>query len=352
MHVMMVGNTASRTAEFKAGTFAVVKTSENLTYDLTLGVSTAITGSAGEENVSFTSANALTHASFDHKNGVVYKATSDGSAIAGAYSGNNITAGNLQAATLSDPAGVVYAAATWQVDFTLSYTSASRSVALFIDWDKTGMAVPVTLAQGQKINIDERAIYYTDALLTESTKVTFVDDFDDGDDETHLHEISEEEAKTYYVAPTATGKGFRIAFFPLNADSEGADANYSVSKVLAKNETFANSHYLSGLDADDEIPTSGENFKDYVANDHDLLYGYGNTGNGDMPTTAINLATAQTKNTFLGLFPYTAGESVTLSYLCVAWYEGTDPFVINQNADEGYEKIETVLSFEAIDLAQ
>ena len=352
--------TASRTAEFKAGNFAVVKTSENLAYTLTAGAGTALANE--NKDISFDSENFLTHASYDHRNNNILVASPDGSGITNYYGMTAIdspTAANLKVDDLNGATakGEVYAAATWKVDFKLTFTSATRKVGLFVDWSKTGMAVPVSFVAGQKVNA---GVYYTDALLTDSTKVTFADDYDDGDVDTHLHEITEGEAKTYYIAPAATGKGFRIGLYPIGENA----AEHQQAKVIAKNQNTLGSKHLYYNPSDEELDTddSGDlspaeilaaynaNMEDGTAYTSNFLLATDSTNKG-LPAEGTAKATAAEYASYLGDFPFAANTEVTLSYMCVAWYEGTDENIVNQDAAVKYETIASVLAFEAINLA-
>lgn len=330
---MAVGNTANRSVKVSAGEFAVVKTSENLAYDLT-GVTSLTTitndGSVDPENpeaVSFASNNALTHASYDHDtNHNIIKAAEDGKSITGYYelaSTSSPTAANLKVTDIADPEGVVYAAATWQIDFKLSFGPNDKKIGLFIDWAKTGMAIKETLTTD-----DLGANYFKDVALTQAAPV-------DGE----TGKITT--AGTYYKAPTATGKGFRIAFRPIGGNSASG-----VDKVLAKQQTSAKCSYVHEATPSNENYTSAMNTK--------TLY-TGNTllasdTSEALPTDATYYVTAQGLNQYLGLFPFTANTEVTLSYMCVAWYEGTDENIVNRATDEEYEKITTELAFQAITL--
>lgn len=348
-------NTAQRTTKFSAGTFAVVKTSENLAYDLTEGVSTTIDAGTVQdplpESVLFTNTNALTHASYDHKNHNVIKAKEDGTAIDGFYalSTSSPTASNLQVNTITG--GYVYAAATWKVDFKLTFGPNEKNVGLFIDWSNTSFARPITLVEGQVYPAG--TVVYNDALLSQ-TAITLTDN--DANDDTETHIISAAEATSYsgtkYIAPLATGKGFRIAFMPV-----GSNSSYGKDRILAKQQTKENAKYVyvaSPSVASDY--NSGMSGTLYGADDHELLAS--NTAAADILTLAdyedesVDTEEALDYNNYLGLFPFTANTEVTLSFMCVAWYEGTDPEVINRSAADEYEKMTAELAFEAINLGE
>lgn len=356
---LVVGNTANRTAKFTAGEFAVVKTSENLVYDLTAGPNTTVTGNTGEEVVNFATANALTHGAFDHKNANVLKAAEDGKSITGYYALTSTSAPSLADLKVTDirnqsgeDTGDVYAAATWQVDFKLTFGQNKKNVGLFIDWSKTSFARPVTLAENQVYPAD--TVLYTDALLSQAAG-TLADNDDNDDTSTHIitaADLTSYNAEKYYINPLATGKGFRIAFTPI-----GTNASSGKTRVLAKQQSTTNAKYVyvASPSAASDYTAVMNSGTAYEANDHDLLASDTAAGNiltlagyvDDSKTTAEALA----YNNYLGIFPFTANTEVTLSFMCVAWYEGTDPEIQNRATAEEYEKMTAELAFEAINLA-
>ena len=149
---LIVQFTASRTAKSDAGEFAVVKTSENLAYDLTAGQNTTVGDSGSDhESIQFANTNALIHASYNHKNHNILEAKEEGSGLQTVHALTSVSAPTESALQVTglgtysenEPhyPGYVYAAAIWRVDFKLSFGPNQKNVGLFIDWSKTGMAI-------------------------------------------------------------------------------------------------------------------------------------------------------------------------------------------------------------------
>lgn len=332
---------ASKEARFTVGNFAVVKTSENLVYDLTAGNNTTVSGSPGAESISFGAADSLTHASYDHVNHKIWKAAQDGSTIDSmiTLSDNGTDQPSASDLKVADSgSGVTYCAATWKVDFKLAYTSVSRTIGLFVDFANTKFSEAITFVEDTAssgkhvLTTEEQALtLYTDVACTVPATI---------DSETH--EIAAATAgTTYYKAlPDATGYGFRIAFFPV-----GANKTYGANRVIARNVASDVATYVSGADL-----TAAKADMDGTAYVSPAIIGSNNSDS--MPIDGVGtLSAAQNLSIYLGNFPYTADTEVTLSYLCVAWYEGTDSHIVNQNALSGYETMAAQLAFKTVSLS-
>ena len=341
--------TANRTAKFTAGNFAVVKTSENLVYDLTAFTDennatlepVVVSGELPNEYITFNTDSALTHASFNPTSSKLYKAAGDGSTITGVYTVSALNAPAPSDLIVTENGdGNVYAAATWNADFKLSYGAIEKNVGLYIDWNNTFFSKKVKLTENAIIPVGTKL--YVDIKRTEATAVTFTDNINDDDKDTDHKVTAAEAAVDYYTVPAKTGKGFRIALIPTNADEN----NNAVTKVLAKNQTSANCMYLGDVAQNDPIPDE-DNYVEFGESKTLLSSG---TSEALPEEGTQSLDDAKLSYSFLGNFPFSSGNEVTLSFMCVAWYEGTDPEIVNKTSADEYETMAVELAFSAITL--
>ena len=139
------------------------------------------------------------------------------------------------------------------------------------------------------------------------------------------------------TAVTATG--FRMAFIPkvVPTDSLGR------ATVLADLQDDESCKYIGDKSAQELATTS------YVATDYDLIDKDYVTA---MPAEgALAKADALKRADYLGFFHFSSGQSITLTYTVCAWFEGTDPNIVNQPSNELYQTVVSQLFFEAINLA-
>ena len=344
--------TANRTFELDAGNFAVISTKTNLECEVTAGVGTKVNASTGAieldvpENYEHLE---LTDASVD-----VF--TNNGRLVAPEYSGKKVG----KVVTLAsandgyneeyDPDGdstpnpgydpefanglyretytsvddedneeehLVFSAFTWTMDFTVAYGgSGGQKQALYLDLNATDGST-ATLENGS--------------------------------------------------APTDTGKGFRVAFIPVDVDdtAEGVENGTGIEKVWAPNRE------LSHEEIDDK--GTAETDDDETIDVTDIKY----CDLSGSPTSSTTLASLEheydpAKNTlidstcvlglpedgegtedavnYLGTFDLTPSSTVHLKYLVVVYYEGTDPDIVN-TASTVYETIVTHFVFGTAELA-
>lgn len=292
--------TANRSFTTSAGNFAVVKTNTDLVCVMTAGVGTAVNDNETTTDYSddtITLANdyvELTDASFDHDTSNVIVPDADGVKVGKLVSLSSGTlAADLTRASYSDGTNThtVYSAATWEMDFQVSYTAAGSNSALFFDLSKTTFTNP------------------SNGALTEA------------------------------------GKGFRLAFIPK------ASSN-AVTRVLARaqasSETWDHDsdtdtaavskvRYVDNAAVNDALNDDAAIYTSPILIDSAATY----TLPADGTVTAASLAN---QPAYLGKFVAAANSTVHLKYTVVAWYEGTDPLVINSSALS--EKVKASLSFE------
>ena len=303
--------TASRQATITAGTFAVVKTNANLEYSMEAGVATSIDNTSGTQTVVLGN-NKLTDGSVNHKTGKAYTPNAAGD---GLITGDKQEITLTQSVATLEPllerntlaSGKVYTAATFDVTFTVSFGALVKDMGLYLDAAQSSFTV-----------------------AGEGTPTPL------------------------------TAKGFRVAFIQLQTPTTGSEIIPTVFAGLQNKET--------------EIPDDPETPEDehatitnckYVANttnfagtgytttDYDLV---DKTFKDDesarvLPTELTPRDEALNRPDRIGLFKFSAGNTVTLKYRVVCWYEGTDPEIHNRASNDEYQGVNAVLAFSAIDLA-
>ena len=120
--------TATRTANIDAGTYAVVKTTANLTKTVTAGIGTSVT-----DNV-VTVDGVLTDGSFDHAgtNKYIYAPDKTGAKVGSRYALASATASNLTRGT-DESSNTIYTAVTWNVKFSMEFGASGSDIGLFLD---------------------------------------------------------------------------------------------------------------------------------------------------------------------------------------------------------------------------
>ena len=283
--------TANRTASVDAGTYAVVKTTSNLEVNVDDGIGT----SADNDAKTITVNGKLTDGSFDHLAGNIYTPNDSGSAIAAAPKGQ-IALASATDELLSR--GVDDAGTTDTSDDVTIYTAVTFELSFTMEFGATS----------------------TDyALLIDNTA-----------------------GKTAFTTSgtAKTAKGFRMAFYPATNTDQNA-------RVLADLQTAANAKHINSSSADltDEDTHGGVAYTGSYLIDSEY--------NTALPTTAQSRATYEARNDYLGFFDHSKKDSnnkVTLTFTVVAWFEGTDPEIINR-ATEDFQSVTAALHFEAKDVA-
>lgn len=368
----MVGNTANRTATVTGGTFAVVKTSDNLAVTLGAGVGTTVNNTT--KAVTTKHNYVLTDASFDHTAGALNVVTPDtprekvllNTPIA------SLAAGDAAAELLVNRGINTYSAFTWTMTFTLDFSaSATKKQGLFLDLgaDDTYMheVVKQTIASGDLSTTDAAGLFDDEEMTTPATA-----DPETGKlDATHY---TGEESYDFYkesnVAPDHTGKAFRIAFVPTAVVDTGDDAHGSkfYTKVWADNETsvegegkFIDGAAVGNLLDSDSAPTnptaynnetgswyydtSAWKYASATAGDGKVLMKSGD--NTRIPTDSDDGNTdsdlLENNSNYLGFFNVNPGASVAVTFTCVAWFEGSHPEIVNSATD--FERIVSSMKF-------
>jgi len=343
--------TANRVATVKAGSFAVVNTTTDLTVSLGSGIGTTATDSGTNHTITVTDGYKLTDAAFDHTatdhNIVSPDETGylvgQSVALASATGTLNNPVGNM----VRDVTNTVFTAFTWDMTFTVTFgNSASADLGLFLDLSGTEsyMHKKLFVAQGESIPANS----YSDEACTTAKSGTAATGGE----------------TVYQLAPVETGKAFRIAFVPTAIAGTGTLTSEAYAKVWAKNETNANAGFIntgaSGFAVNEELV------------DYDADYGTATTkisgNNASSSTTAttagsgkvlmdstcsdgipsngsINASTALSNNAnYLGMFKCDAGKQVAITFTCVAWFDGTDTEDDAGHIVTGATDFETIVS--------
>ena len=368
--------TANRTATVTGGTFAVVKTSDNLAVTLGAGVGTAVNNTT--KAVTTKHNYVLTDASFDHTAGALNVVTPDtprekvllNTPIA------SLAAGDAAAELLVNRGINTYSAFTWTMTFTLDFSaSATKKQGLFLDLgaDDTYMheVVKQTIASGDLSTTDAAGLF-EDEELTTPAKATQAGKIDATQ---YTGEASYDFYKESNVAPDSTGKAFRIAFVPTAVADTGDNTHGSkfYTKVWADNEAqtpanLAECKFIDGAGVGDllvsdgsEDPanptaydtetgswsyvtdawkyasaTAGEGKVLMKSGDNTRIPTDGDNGNTDSALLASN-------SNYLGFFNVNPGASVAVTFTCVAWFEGSHPEIVNSATD--FERIVSSMKF-------
>ena len=273
--------TASRQVTINAGSYAVVKTTSNLTVSLGNGIGTTV----NNNNVTFTGK--LTDASFNHNSTSyqVFVPNGAGKAIEKAVDifGNDDLEDDLLRVELEDGTKV-YSAATFDITFTMDI-GGEHDIGLFLN-----------TTAGQ-------------SAFTNSSGGTL-----------------------------ATAKGFRMAIVPKGTTPTGSS---QVAKVFADLQSSANCKYVAGTD----------NFTGTAYAATDLI---DSAYNAALPELADDRDDVLARPDYLGFFRLPenpTSSSVTLAYTVVAWFEGTDPEIVNRELLSQYQEVASKLVFDAVDIA-
>ena len=304
--------TANRTFSTDAGNFAVVKTTTDLVCVMAGGVGTKVNNNSTATNYSddkielnetASTVIEMTDASFDHDTSNVIVPDADGAKVGSLISLSSATlATDLVRATYDDAESkthTVYSALTWEMDFQVSYTAAGTNSGLFFDLSKTTFTQP------------------------------------DG------------------TALAEAGKGFRLAFIPATGSN---DTNHTYltgnKRVLARAQSSAETwdhdadaetaavnkvRYIDNASVGDNLNSAAAAYSAPILIDSTATYTIPN----DNVASTASLASVPA---YLGKFVAEASKTVHLKFTVVAWYEGTDPLVVNSSAL--LEKVKAKLAFE------
>ncbi|MBQ7244105.1 MAG: hypothetical protein IJS52_07885 [Bacilli bacterium] len=337
--------TANRTFAMTAGEFAVINTKNNLACVLAGGVGTEATTTSITTKTNYI----LTDASFDHTETThnIVIPNEDGDkiarivALANADEGSE-NSGNHMFRQNGTGSQKIFSAFTWNLTFTVTFAAAeTQDLGLFLDLSSANTYVHEKF-EG-KVGDDGTGVY-TDAKCTAAATV-------DGSGKLTA-------AGTYYkVAPDDTGKAFRLALVPTNVSVE----SYGVTKVWAKNQTNAKSFFIDGGIVDAAVTTgSGTAYGTATTKatkpTADLVPAAETAGSGKVlmasgDASAIPADLGKTSTTalsdcsnYLGYFKNNPGDTATLTYTAVAWYEGTDENITTA-VDTIYETVVVGMEF-------
>lgn len=267
--------TASTTAEANINSFAVKKIDGSVTAEMLPGVGTELTGTAIKikAKTSGTTNAGLCDASFDHTNKIAYTNNS------------NAPTDNTQCVSKGTESDVNWFAYADQT------SGAEVDVWYAVSWD-----IKFTFNAGAEAS-NAVQLYFDPAHSTTSVAT----------------DVAAQDSST---AETKTG--FRIAFFA------GA-STAAVKFVWAPLQTAANCHYIT---ADTTNPTKSA---DYAAGSL-IASDYATTGGTILADTATTATEATNRIAAFADKAGTDGAVKELTVHCVAWFEGTDPGVVDKAA--------------------
>ena len=278
--------TTVSSAQANITSFAVRKLGGDLSYVVEAGTGTKKTTNTNTSAIELDGTDpALCDASYDHLTGTLHSANSNATAFPALASEDDwdVAGTNM----------VTYYAVSWT--YTFSYQFGGNTTAVNLYFDATNSTVSATKTNGDDIGNSGNQTY----------------------------------------------KGFRIAF--VNQQTTSSAVDYHRSVVWAKNQTAANCKFI---DADTTVAYSNANppvptytsAGAYTSADAsnamgDLL------SSSNLAPLGENSSGGTGRADFLGQFTST-NTSITIK--CVAWYEGTDPNVVN---GAEMDKVSCVLNF-------
>ena len=272
--------TTVSSADARITSFAVRKLGGDLDYSVAAGTGTVKSEPSNAKSaITLNGTNpALCDASYDHLAGVCYHANSNASAFPALASES--------AWSVSGNNMITYYAVSWTYTFTYQFGGDTTAVNLYLD--AAGSTVSATKTD--------------DSAIGNSGNQTY--------------------------------KGFRIAF--VNQQATDSAVDYGRSVVWAKNQSAANCKFI---DADTTI-SSGVYSNNGVYSNADADDAMGDLlSSSNLAALGENGSGSTARADFLGQFTST---STTITIKCVAWYEGTDPNVVN---GAEMDKVSCVLNF-------
>lgn len=153
--------TATRTATINAGTYAVVKTTSDLSVTLSNGIGTTASSNT------VTVAGELTDGSFDHTAGNIYTPNEEGKAIKSEIALASANATNMKRGTDPSNSKTIYTVCTFGIAFKMTWSGSSNDVGLYLDATKSVFATEGTsTAKGFRM-----AFYPASGQTTTAAKV-------------------------------------------------------------------------------------------------------------------------------------------------------------------------------------
>ena len=286
--------TASRTAQITAGSYSVVKLGAELKAECSAGAGTSLDpNDTKKQTILFDGV--LTDGSFNHKTSNIYYPDQEGTHLGGEIplvKEGRTAAQFVEALTRGTTSTnkTVYTAVTFDISFTVTFGSDGADIGLYLD--------------------------------NTANKSSF--------------KVSDNSA-------AVTAKGFRMAIVPKTIPT----GSYGRATVFADLQDDGDCHYISSS-SDNLTPGT-----DYVSTDYDLIDADYNTA---LPRIADDTSgtltrTQQTSRPdYLGYFKFASGTTCTLVYTVVAWFEGTDPMIVNRSVAAEYQTVTSQLNFEGLNL--
>lgn len=346
--------TANRTATITAGEFAVVNTNSNLEVTLSNGIGVNV--DSANKIITQKNKKTLTDSSFDHTvdSRTVVVPDASRQTVGQLLAFNQYSEANfLRSGTVDADKTGVFTAFAWDITFSITFPGgAVYDMGLFLDLSASYAHEKVTFANGYAYTANDAGDYKKNADLS-------------GDTVTIPNSGSSTQDQTLYKAtPDATGKGFRLAFIPKTVAGAN-DIGYA--KVWAPNQIGANTKFV-----DTDTPTAlavGNPLREgaaYGTNTMKITNGSASVENlgaakvlmaSDVNNTdAVPQDHAQThaasrdgNANYLGFMKLNPGATSSMTFTCLAWYEGTDPEIVA--AATNFEKIVLGMKFAAVELA-
>ena len=355
--------TANRTFNATVGEFTVVATTGDLACVFTPGVGTANNG--GTNSLKVADATVLTHGSLDHTDSKVAYPANDVAtkfneySLAGAYkatpanvttdttglfAGTDYGADGLSGGSGANADSSIYYALTWEMEFTYTTTSAD-SYALFLNLDTSKSAVTGVTDTGSGFRI---AFMNSDAS-TGARKVVWADNqivdrcaYVSAVDGNHDATVT----GTWKKLTTKVGvASVTDASSEIEAGSSASGWYTDTGCTVAAASIVAGTKYYqpsataaTGTEMDIvQTATGYATANQLLASDTDSSKIAKITDSGAIEDNAANM---DTYYNYFGQF--TPGHR-TITFLCVAWFEGTDP---NINIGHTLDTLTAAMYFE------
>lgn len=363
--------TANRVATIKASSFAVVNTTTDLSVVLGQGVGTQVSVDSGSNHeISVLDGYKLTDGSLDHAQ-TSHKIVSPdetgtlvGKEVALASADRAATTAAAANSLIRDAATHTYTAFTWDMTFSVKFGgSAGYNAGLFLDLSDPDSYMHEKVHLAKDFDVPA-STYYTDAACTDANVIAAGPVTAEGG------------IDCYKKTPDDTGKAFRIAFVPKAIGGTGVNDSVAYAKVWAKNEvkghcgfvdtSAANYALNAALDLTGVEASYGTATTKLTGHDGSAVAASATAGTDKVlmdSSSAAGIPTSLAKSStsalsdcenFLGVFALDAGKTVSITYTCVAWFDGTDVDEdyghIVSNATE-FETIATSMKFGVANLS-
>lgn len=344
-----------------AGNFAVVNTKDNLKAELSAGIGTIIDNETKAVTVGATGANlADTWADATERDAEISNLTAEdvGKIYQQEDNGNYYVC--TGAGTASDPLSQPYSLTDASFDHN---TETQNLVVPDNEGAKIGRFVNMTTATIATEGIvrdaaNSKAGIVLSAMTWDITfTVTFADSSSKDTglffDARALNSYVQRAAGTQPAGPLTTGLAFKIAIMPKTIPT----GSLGLTKVWADNRPKTgtpHSQYISGGTAG--TSTLAAQAVEYGSATAQLVNGTWTTGIvspalidsadvSQVPTESTTTkAAALAMSNYLGYFKCNAGHDVSLTFTCVAFFEGSDPTIVTAEGTK-YDTVESQMTF-------